>query len=83
MAIDINGLNSNATNANRSGAGKAVVAPKTAPAPDAAAPAKGGADTVQISAQAQSLNRISGQIGKEAFHSLSSSPLFSRHANCF
>ena len=66
MAIDINGLNSNAANANRSGSSKSVVAPKAASAPDTAAPAKGGADTVQISAQAQSLNRISGQIGKEA-----------------
>ena len=67
MAIEFNGLNTNATNTNRSGSGQAVVAPKANSAnTPAAAPAKSGSDTVQISAQAQTLNKISSQISKES-----------------
>jgi len=66
MAIEFNGLNTNATNTNRSGSGQAVNAPKPGAAAENVAKAKSGGDTVQISAQAQTLNRVSNQIGKEA-----------------
>lgn len=65
MAMEINGLNSNQTNANKARGGQNVAAPKAGSAAEATANAKSGGDTVQISAQGQMLNRIQSQVGKE------------------
>ncbi len=65
MAMEINGLNSGQTNANKTRNGQNVAAPKSDTAADKAAAPKSAADTVQISTQGQFLNRIQSQIGKD------------------
>ena len=66
MAMEINGLNSNKANTNKANSGQSVAAPKPGTAEEAAASAKSGADTVQISARGQMLNRLQNQVGKDA-----------------
>lgn|SRR3990167_2223841 len=66
MAMEINGLNTNQTNANKAKSGQGVAATKSNAPAEAAQSSKSAGDTVQISAQAQSLNRIQSQVGKEA-----------------
>ncbi len=66
MAMDINGLNANQTNSSKAKAGQNVAAPKAGSPAEPAQSGKIASDTVQISAQAQTLNRIQSQVGKEA-----------------
>lgn len=66
MAMEINGLNTNQSNTNKARSGQGVATPKSPVSSEPAAAGKSGSDTVQISAQAQSLNRIQSQVGKEA-----------------
>ena len=66
MAMEINGLNSSQTNANKTRNGQNVAATRSDAVADKAAAAKTGSDTVQISTQGQFLNRVQSQIGKES-----------------
>lgn len=66
MAMEINGLNSSPTNANKTRTGQAVAAPNAGSPAEATAKASSGADTVQISSQGKVLNRLQDQMGKEA-----------------
>lgn len=66
MAMEINGLNSSQTNTNKARNGQGAVTPKAGTPAEAAAAAKSSGDTVQISSQAQTLNRLQSQVGKEA-----------------
>lgn len=66
MAMEINGLNSSQTNTNKARNGQGVVTPKAGAPAEAAAAAKSSGDTVRISSQAQTLNRLQSQVGKEA-----------------
>lgn len=66
MAMEINGLNSSQTNTNKARNGQGVVAPKSGTPAESAATGKSAGDTVQISSQAQTLNRLQNQVGKEA-----------------
>lgn len=66
MAMEINGLNSGQTNANKTRSGQNVAAPKAGTPEEATAKASSGADTVQISSQGKMLNRLQTQMGKEA-----------------
>lgn len=66
MAMEINGLNSNQTNANKTRGSQNAVAPRPGTAAEATVNAKSAGDTVHISAQGQMLNRIQSQVGKEA-----------------
>ncbi|HVK99434.1 MAG TPA: flagellar biosynthesis anti-sigma factor FlgM, partial [Dongiaceae bacterium] len=56
----------NQANANKAKSGQGVAATKAGAPAEPAQAGKSAGDTVQISAQAQSLNRIQSQVGKEA-----------------
>ena len=66
MAMEINGLNSSQTNTNKAGGGQNVAAPKSGTPAESTPAGKTVSDTVQISAQAHTLNRLQSQVGKEA-----------------
>lgn len=66
MAMDINGLNTNQTNTGKAKGSAGAVTPKTDKPAETAPATKTVSDTVQISSQAQTLNRIQSQVGKEA-----------------
>lgn len=66
MAMEINGLNANQTNSSKAKGGQKVAAPKAGTPTEPAQASKNAADTVHISAQAQNLNRMQSQVGKEA-----------------
>ncbi len=66
MAMDINGLNSNQTNANRTRAGDKVSAPKNSQVDSASTSESGSSkDTVSISAEGKKLSQLSGQLGAD------------------
>jgi negative regulator of flagellin synthesis FlgM len=66
MAMEINGLNSNQTNTNKAKSGQQVPS-SDAPAPKTAGGAENTpGETVKISAEAQTLNRVSQQMATDA-----------------
>lgn len=66
MAMDINGLNSNQTNTNKTRSGQKVVSSSVSQPDESKNPKKTSGDTVNISAEGQMLNRLSNDIDSES-----------------
>lgn len=65
MAMEINGLNNNQGNTSKAKSGGSVVAPKNSNQETASGDSSSAKETVRISAEGQTLSRVSSELGSD------------------